>query len=496
MKKTLFIALSVLIVFAACVAAQETPPAPSAPKAVKVPTVKQRELRNGLKVAVVERKSVPLVTMTMFLNAGAGLEDEDKAGIADITATMLTKGTKTRSATQIANAIEFLGGNMNSGAAWNGANLSITVTSDKVDQAMAIMSDVLLNPTFSQSELDLLKTQALDGLKYNLKQPGYLSNYVASKYVFGEHPAAGTPETINSLDRNNIVDFYKEFYNPMDAVLVFAGDITLTKASTIASKYFAKWKDRHKKDIIMSMDMSPVIPAIVPKAGASGLHRILVIDLPQSGQASVVYAKRMSVNRVQPGDTDFVVDTLYYSGITLNTVLGGGYSSRLNYEIRIKRGLSYGAGSNIAWRWGGSNFSTRAQTKNESAPEVAELTMAEIKKLTDTPVAADELIPRKSVLTGNFGRDLETTRGLAAAIGELFAFGIPSGELNAFIPKVNSVTASQLESFAKQYIGGGDIIIVGDYSVFKDDLAKRFPGMKVDVIKADDLDLSKDNLRK
>ncbi len=189
-------------------------------------------------------------------------------------------------------------------------------------------------------------------------------------------------------------------------------------------------------------------------------------------------------------------NTAYYPASVLNSVFGGGYSSRLNYEIRIKRGLSYGAGSSFGWRSSKANFSTRAQTKNESAANVAELVLEELKKLTSSNVAKDELTPRKSVLTGGFGRNLETTGGLAGAIGDLYSFGISTSELNQYVSKVNAVTDGQIKEFATQNLLGGDIIIVGDYSIFKDDLAKRFPGMTVDVIKADELDLSKENLRK
>jgi len=176
--------------------------------------------------------------------------------------------------------------------------------------------------------------------------------------------------------------------------------------------------------------------------------------------------------------------------------LGGGYSSRLNLEIRIKRGLSYGAGSGFAWRQNNTNFSTRTQTKNESAAQVAELVIEELKKLRDVSVDSAELVPRKSVLTGNFGRNLETTNGLAGAISDLYSFGIPTSELNSYMMSTNAVTDAQIRQFADASLAGGDMIIVGDYSVFKDDLAKRFPDMKIEVIKADALDLSKDSLQK
>ena len=222
-----------------------------------------------------------------------------------------------------------------------------------------------------------------------------------------------------------------------------------------------------------------------------------MIDLPKSGQTAVTYARK-----VDKGRTDCSISIPckvipeYFPAVVLNSVLGGGYSSRLNYEIRIKRGLSYGAGSSFGWRWIDSNFNTRTQTKNDSAAEVAELVLDELKKLASTNIANDELVPRKSVLTGGFGRNLETTGGLANALGDLYAFDIPTSELNKYVSSVNAVTDAQIKEFAAQNLLGGDIIIVGDYSIFKDDLAKRFPGMKVDVIKADDLDLSKDNLRK
>ena len=476
-RQSVFAFLLFTFAFSVVLAQTEQPPAPSAPKAVKIPAVAERKLPNGLTVAVVERKGVPIVTIQLLVKSGASAESADKAGLADLTASMLTKGTKTRTATEIAEAIEFLGGSINSGAGWNSSFVSVTVTSDKVEQALAIMADVMLNPKFDQKELDLLKSQTLDGLTFSLKQPSSLVNYVASKYSFGEHPAGGTPDSVGKITQADIVSFYTLRFKPKHSVLIFTGDITPEGAALAAGKAFGSWRTG------VSIDTSMVGQADRPTKAD-----ILVIDLPKSGQASVTYAKSLTnVGRK---------DGSYYSASVLNSVLGGGYSSRLNYEIRIKRGLSYGAGSSFAWRGSNSNFATRIQTKTVSAAEVLELVLAEIKKLADGSVAADELVPRKSVLTGNFGRNLETTGGLAGAIGDLYAFGIPSAELNSYVSNVNGVSGTQIKDFAKQNLMGGDIIIVGDYLDFKDDLAKRFPNLKVDVIKASDLDLSKDNLRK
>lgn len=209
--------------------------------------------------------------------------------------------------------------------------------------------------------------------------------------------------------------------------------------------------------------------------------------MPNSGQASVNYA----VNLKSGGRTG----AQYYPASVLNSLLGGGYSSRLNQEIRIKRGLSYGAGSGFAWRNSSSNFSTRTQTKNESAAVVAELVLAEVKKLTEGSIADAELTPRKSVLNGNFGRNLETTEGLAAAVADLYSFGIPTGELNSYMKNVEAVKDAQIRDFAKANLLGGDIIIVGDAKIFMEDLKKRFPSTAITVVAADKLNLASPTLQ-
>ena len=481
LKHQFLLGLLLIAIFSLGSYAQEQPPAPGVSKSVSVPAAKEKKLPNGLTISSIQKTASPMVTVQLVVKRGASLEPESKAGLADITAAMLTKGTKTRTATQIAEAIEFLGGSISSGAGWNNTFANVTVTSDKLPQAIAILADVFLNPKFSQEELDLYKSQALDGLTYSLKQPSFLANYVASKYSYGEHPAGGTKASIESITIKDVSDFYKANFHPDDAVLIFTGDTDLTAATSLATRFFGVWK----RPTVRAEKGSSVS---VPEENLPLYRRVLVIDLPKSGQASVVYANKLpALGRLDPQ---------FYRALVLNSVLGGGYSSRLNYEIRIKRGLSYGAGSSFVWRSSTANFGTSVQTKNESAAEVAELILAELKRMIDTPVAEDELIPRKSVLTGTFGRSLETSSGLAASLTSLYSFGIPTSALNSHIGDINRVTNSEIRDFAGRYLPGGDIIICGDYSIFKADMAKRFPGAKVEVISADDLDLSKPGLKK
>jgi zinc protease len=466
---------------------QELPPAPAAPRTVVVPAVDQKTLPNGLKVAVVTRKSSPLVTVELLVKSGANYEDDNKAGLADMTASLLTRGTKTRSATQIAEEMEFLGASINAGAGWNSSTVAVNTMSDKVDKAMGIMADTVLNPVFDQKEIDLLKSQTLDNLNYSLKQPSSLSAFVASKYSFGEHPAGGTVDSINKITRDEITKFHQEQFLPAHSVLIFSGDITAQQAFALAQKYFGGWK-------APALKIRPMGRFMIKDdtKTAKTIARILVVDLPNSGQASVSYTKKLDSGRVDKAH----ISGSYFAASVANGVLGGGYSARLNQEIRIKRGLSYGANSAFAWRYGTANFSTRTQTKNESAAEVVELVKIEIEKLGDSSIAAIELTPRKSVLTGNFGRGLETTAGLAAQVADLYSYDLPVALLNSYMPSVDSVTDSEVMKFASGNLKGGDMIIVGDAKIFMDDLKKRFPGINITVIKADDLDVSKDSLHK
>ncbi|MBA3692933.1 MAG: insulinase family protein, partial [Acidobacteria bacterium] len=340
------------------------------------------------------------------------------------------------------------------------------------------------------------KTQTNDELNVSLKQPGSLASFVASRYTFGEHNAIGTPESLKSITQADITKFYRESYKPESAVLIFAGDISSEKANALAKKFFGTWKKTSQKLVKEVPQIPDDSKGMIVISNLPIIQRILVIDLPNSGQAAVTYAKKLSEGRVSCNGNKCATDETFYPSAVANTVLGGGYSARLNSEIRIKRGLSYGASSNLASRSSQTNLLARAQTKNVSAAEVAELVAAEIGKLGSTNVETTELTPRQLTLTGAFGNSLETTDGLAAKLVELYTFGLSADELNSYMTSVRNVSAEQVKNFASANLNGGDIIIVGDAKTFMDDLKKRFPTQKIEVIAASDLDLNRDDLRK
>ncbi len=458
---------------------ETTPPPPAAPRPVQIPKPIEKTLANGLRVIVVEKKGVPLVNARLLIRTGGEGDPSNLAGLADTTASLLSKGTTTRSAEQIARGVEALGATLDTGAAWDDSSADLDVMSSKLPAAMAFMADVVRHPTFRQEEIDRLRQQNSDALSVAMKQPARLAGFVLAQVLFGAgpygHNLGGTPESLARIKRADIVAFHRDHYRPDNAILVIGGDIAPAKAFAAAQELFGGWK---------AAAGSHLVPVAWPKQALPS--RAVVVDMPAAGQAVVVIG-RPGLSRVDPA---------YHLSLVTNSILGGGYSSRLNEEIRIKRGLSYGANSSFDLRRDAGPFTASAQTKNESAGEVAGLIVDELNKLGTTPVSDDELGPRKAVLIGGFGRQLETNGGIVGRIGTLALYGLSLDEINRYVSGVQSVSASDIQKFAAAHLGGNDasIVIVGDAKKFLPKLQERFKN--VEVIPIDELDVNSATLRK
>jgi zinc protease len=456
----------------------DTPPAPSAKHATKFPTPKETRLENGLRVIVVERPGLPLLAAQLVIRSGAEVDPPNLAGAASMTGSLLTKGTETMSAPEIASAIESLGGSIDSGAGWDFSAASLVVMSNKADPALKILADVVRHPVFKQEEIDRLKNQLLDGLRVAMEQPGSLARFAATRVVFGAgaygHIASGTLETVQGIGRPDIVQLYEKYYEPRNAAFVLAGDLNLEQGKAFAEKYFGDWKN------------AAAAPNESFRSGAADWKpESVVIDMPEAGQAAVMVA-RPAIKRASPD---------YYTGLVANAVLGNGFVSRLNREIRIKRGLSYGAGSSLDPRREDGPFSASAQTKNESAAEVAGLMEAELKNLVTHPVKDEELKSRQAVLTGRYARALETNQGFASKISDLAVYDLPLDTLDKYIPSIDAVTRDAVTDFAKKYLAQPmSLVIAGKAGAFLDALKKTSPDVKV--IEQKDLDLNRADLTK
>jgi len=459
---------------------QATPPPPTAPHSPVFPKPVEKNLANGLRVIVIPRTEMPLITAQLLIKSGGEVDPADLSGVSDMTASLLTRGTTTKSATQIAEAIEALGGTLNSGAGWDQSSINTNVVSARFEPALQILADVVRHPAFKDEEIERLRRQSLNGLRAALATPGTIARYVGARVVYGDsaygHPLGGTPESLPRLKRADIANIHSTYYRPDNSILVIGGDITPANAFELAQKYLGDWENP---------------PSALPKSQISTSEsdaksrRILVIDKPEAGQTAVL-AVRSAINRNSPD---------FFRGIVANSVLNG-YSGRLNWEIRVKRGLSYGAGSALdTRRWAGS-FNASAQTKNESGAEVASLTLGEISRLATGDLLDSELTPRKASLLGGFARSMETTGGLVGQFASLALYGIPLDEINRFVANVQAIKPADVKSFAAAQLNADStsVIVVGDARKFLPDLQKQFSN--VQVISATDLDLNSASLKK
>ena len=455
----------------------DTAPPPAAPHPVSFTQPKETKLDNGLRLIVAERPSLPLLAIELIIRSGSEADANDLAGTASLTGSLLTKGTEKMSAPEIANAIESLGGTILSSAVSDNSSAGVLVMSNKAEPALTILADVVLRPSFKQEEIDRLRKQSLDGLRVALQQPGSVASYVIGRVVYGDgeygHAAGGTLETLPAIQRADIVKFYQTYYRPDKAALIFSGSVTFEQAKEYAQRFFGGWK--------------PHQATVSPISATTGTWKStsIVLDMPEAGQASVNITKP-AIKRDSPD---------YYSGLVANAALGNGFGSRLNREIRIKRGLSYGARSSLDIRRDAGAFTASAQTKNESAAEVASLLQVELKRMKTDPVQGDELKSRQALLAGNYARSLETDLGFASQIAGLAVFNLPLETLDKFIPSVNAVTTKDVTAFADKYLGTpSSLVIVGKASAFLETLKKS--SSETRVIPQSNLDLNRADLVK
>ena len=433
----------------------ETPPLPAAPRSLAIATPTEQRLPNGLRVVLAARPGVRLVTAQLLVLAGSEVDPPQRAGLASLAAGLLTKGTQGRSASAQAREAESLGGSLDSGAGWNQSQVSITVSVGQLDPALALLADAVTRPTFAQAELERLRAQVLDGLKIAYSQPAPLASLATERLLFGSrpygHPAEGTPASLPRITRADLQSLHHAHYRPDNAVLVLAGDLDDASALRLAARHFGAWQTLRTGSPTRTQ---PTVPASPPaRADTDALTPWVAIDMGKADQAAVMVAVPLP-----PLGADRAVASV------LNAVLGSDFSSRLNQEIRIKRGLSYGVGSQLDARRDGGALRVSVQTRNASAAEVVALVRTELDALIDTPVPAAELAARKAALAGAFGRSIETTAGLGSALRSLVVAGVPVSELQARIEAVSTVSAEAVQRFAAAHLGAGArrVVVAGE----------------------------------
>ena len=426
------------------------PPTLQPPPALKLPAVQATTLPNGLTLAVVEMHKVPVVDVQLLIDAGAARDPSAAPGLATFTATMLQQGAGVRGALEVADEAAFLGAQLNTAASFDGASASIHVPKRRLEAGLDLLADVVLRPSFADSEIARQRELRAAQLVQQRDEPVAVANVAFPAIVYGRdhpygHPLNGTDSATARLARERVGEFYRSYYRPNGARLLIVGDVTLAEARRLAAARFGGWA---RGDV-------PAFPS--PPAPARAATRIVyLIDKPGAAQ-SVVRIGHVGPARTTPD---------WFALEVLNTIVGGAFTSRLNQNLRETHGYTYGAFSQFAPRRLAGAFVALASVVTAKTDSSLIEFLKELRRIRDETVAPPELAKAKAYLTLGLPGDFETTGGAAARFRELLAFGLPLDYYDHYVDRINAITAADVQRVARQYIDPNhfDIVVVGDKS--------------------------------
>ncbi|HEX5216568.1 MAG TPA: pitrilysin family protein [Vicinamibacterales bacterium] len=437
---------------AAPMAAQQAPdrskaPAPGPAPSLKVPPVQKRVLSNGLNVWVVEMHEVPVVDVTAIVKSGAAADPTGKYGLASFTAAMLDEGAGSRDALQLSDAIDFLGASLSTGSSWDSSSVNLHAMVSKLDAALPIFADVLLDPAFSQAEMDRVRKQRLTSLLQTRDNASALASASFARTVFGPRHRYGTPAIGNEASNGEMTiselkQFHSTYYQPQNAYLLVVGDVTPDVIMPKLEKALGAWKN-------VGTVPKPTLPA-TPQHGA---REIILVDKPGAAQSAI----RMGWVGVARNTADyFVLDVM-------NTVLGGSFTSRLNMNLREDKGYAYGASSAFDMRGAPGPFVAAANVQTDKTVESLTEFFKELEGMK-TPLSTPELTRARNLEALSFPGAFETTRGVASNLAELAVYGLPESFFSEYVPKIQAVSVADVERAARQYLQSDKfaVVVVGD----------------------------------
>jgi len=423
---------------------------------VKLPRPVERQLSNGIKLLVVESHRVPTITLRLTTPSGDFRDPDGIPGVSDATAALIRLGTKTRSSKDIAETLAELGASVTFSSGSDNGSIFVSSLTQNFDATLAVVADLLANPTFPQDELDKWKTRMRANIEQMKANPGSLANERMYKLLYAGERRQFTRPTLDSLDkitRDLVVEHYKTYYVPSGEWAGIAGDITPAEAVAKLNKALGAWKGGPIKHVTVSF----------PQPIAE--KKVILIPRPNSVQTYLVVANR-ALDRMNPD---------YIDSQVMNRVLGSGPSSRLFRNIREEKGYTYGIGSNFAATRTLNYFVASTSVRTDvTEPALAEL-LKEFQTIRDTPVPASELADAKSAIVASFVLGLESSAGVLSRWMEQREYGLPEDYWDTYPQKIEAVTAADVQRVAKKYVPleNAQIIAVGDAAKIGE-LLKKF----------------------
>lgn len=423
-------------------------PAPGPVPALTLPPIQKRALANGLPVWIVEMPKVPVVQLNLIVRAGAAIDPAGKYGLANFTAAMLDEGAGARNALELADAIEFLGINISTGSSWDSSTVGLFTPVSKLDEALPLLADVALRPTFSEAEVERLRQERLTTLLQQRDNAASLATQGFGRLVYGPRHRYGTGAMGNQVSNgemtaSEIRSFHAQYYQPQNSHLLVVGDVKADQVLPKLEKTFGGWKNAG----------AAAAKAALGDATQHAARQIYLIDRPGAAQSQIRIGW-IGVPRSTPD---------YYVLEVMNTVLGGSFTSRLNQNLRERNGYAYGASSVFDMRSAAGPFYAASGVQTDKTVESLREFFNELTAIRQ-PIPAGELARARNYLALGFPAGFETTGSVASQIGELIVYGLPESTFSEYVGRIQAVTAADVERAAKQYVQPDRfaVIVVGD----------------------------------
>jgi zinc protease len=428
-------------------------PPPGKTPELRVPAWTKGTLANGADLIVAEKHDLPLISFSItFLGGADQFEAAGKQAVASLTAALLSEGTTTRDAESLSNALQLLGTSVNASVAGESGAISFRSTTDKFPATLAILADMLVNPTFPAAGLERLRGQRLVQLTQARAQPGAIASRVFPRIVYGnDHPYGRivTEESLKAITRDDIVAFHKAYFQPGRALVTVVGDTTAAAAKPVIEKALSAWARAGEKPAFTFPPVSE------PKATT-----IFLVDKPGAAQSTFAIGR--------PGPPRNTPD--FYALQVMNTILGGMFQSRLNANIREEKGYSYGVNSSFGYGKGPGPFRTGGDIVTEKSDAALVEFMKELKGIIGSrPITDEELNTAKDALIQRLPATFASVSSINNALTTLWTQNLPDDYYQQYAKKIAAITKDDVLRVAKQYVTVDHlaIVIVGDKSVIE-----------------------------
>lgn len=406
----------------------------SAAPAANAADLSRREvLPNGLVLLAAEQSALPIVTATLVIRAGAAYDPPEKPGTANLAAQLLSQGTTTRSAPQISEAIEFVGGSLTVEAGRELLTVSLAVLRKDLDLGLDLLADILRNPVFAPADLERKRQETLAGIRRDKEDPGTVSHRAWRSLTYGSHPfgrpVEGTESSVPTITRDDLTRFYTEHIRPDLAILAVVGDVRFDDLSRRVAARLGDWAPGGRT------------PSLPPPP------RPLAARTVETIQRTVSQA---SINLGHPAITRDHPD--FYAVQVMNYLLGGGFTSYLVTAIREEKGWAYDVGSRFSAGKLAGDFNLSLQTANETAQDAIELALVQIRRMREQPVGAADLADAKAYLTGSFPLRLDTSSKLVGMLAAIEYHGLGLDYVARYPDEINRVTAADVQRVARRHL--------------------------------------------